>query len=641
MDFLFFKSKPYSLSKCRSILIQGYNWYKRYRKELNSEELDQLEKSLESLDFAILRQNKEEANTLAQKIEDFLSHHRKSWFLPYFTEMTLALIIALSIAVVARQMWFELYEIPTGSMRPTYKEQDHLLVSKSAYGINIPLKTNHFYFDPSLVNRGDIVIWSGDNIDLPQTDTTFLKIFPYKKRYVKRLMGKPGDTLYFYGGKIYGIDKEENPLASSTDTEWGEHLEFIPFSNFEGRLSASPQMGGASHQFTLHHMNLPVGKVHFFSNGSTLGEVYNFKKWMIDKPHKTSEDKDRITTLSDLWGMENFGMARLLTRQQVKNLTPLDPNTLQEGALYLEIRHHPNLSQPSPQILTTSEGYSAFSLPSHTTVIPLTQDHLDTLMENMYTARFDVKEGKASRYSADTRFVNRDGPLFSNVPDGRYEFYHGKAFQIGTGGIPYELPRSHPIYNHTPEQVQKLFNLGIEFSNQYRPQSKQQVHYPSRYVYFRNGDLYALGAPLLKKEDPRLKTYIERETLREQESNSRNPYIAFIDKGPPMKNGKLDKEWIKNFGLKIPEKHYFVLGDNHAMSADSRYFGFVPEENIQGAPTMLLWPPSERWGTPSQPPRSWMTLPNLIVWTIVVTSFLLAYIIHRIRSTRPVFKKLP
>ena len=38
-------------------------------------------------------------------------------------EMAVAIAIALVVATLVRQTWFELYEIPTGSMRPTLKKK--------------------------------------------------------------------------------------------------------------------------------------------------------------------------------------------------------------------------------------------------------------------------------------------------------------------------------------------------------------------------------------------------------------------------------------------------------------------------------------------------------------------------------------
>jgi signal peptidase I len=41
--------------------------------------------------------------------------------------------------------------------------------------------------------------------------------------------------------------------------------------------------------------------------------------------------------------------------------------------------------------------------------------------------------------------------------------------------------------------------------------------------------------------------------------------------------------------LVVPPGEYFVLGDNRDDSQDSRYWGFVPQENIIGRPLVIYW----------------------------------------------------
>ena len=41
--------------------------------------------------------------------------------------------------------------------------------------------------------------------------------------------------------------------------------------------------------------------------------------------------------------------------------------------------------------------------------------------------------------------------------------------------------------------------------------------------------------------------------------------------------------------LVVPPGRYFVMGDNRDFSSDSRYWGFVPRENIVGNPLVIYW----------------------------------------------------
>jgi signal peptidase I len=49
------------------------------------------------------------------------------------------------------------------------------------------------------------------------------------------------------------------------------------------------------------------------------------------------------------------------------------------------------------------------------------------------------------------------------------------------------------------------------------------------------------------------------------------------------------RKLVEEGQLIVPEGHYFVMGDNRDDSQDSRYWGFVPRENIIGRPLLIYW----------------------------------------------------
>lgn len=624
-------SKTYSLGKSHRILRNNYSLYKQKGKKLSKPLLEEFENLLQELDKACLEKNREKASDLAKRVDKFSSEHLKKSIFDFTKELVFALLFALALATLIRQSWFEIYEIPTGSMRPTFKEKDDVTASKTAFGINVPLKTEHFYFDPDLIQRTGIVIFSGDGVDLPDTDTKYFGIFPYKKRYTKRLIGKPGDSIYFYGGKLYGVDKEGNKIAELLDSPWMQKLDHIPFIQFEGKIASNK-----TSEIYFLHMNIPMARLTSNMGKGIKGEVFDGQKWVQDTPKK--EKHESIESYFDIFGLGNYAMARLVSKDELPKNE--ETSKLQDAPLYLELNHHPSLTFPRLNLQGRDAEYGVLLNPEKS-FIPLNQEQLKRILENMYTARFVIKDGFAKRYSEEDSSFRDTSPRFPNVPDGTYEFYYGIAYKIGMGAIASKLGKESPLYDESAQNIQKLFNLGINFNREFEPKRAGPRLFPHRYAYFRDGDLYLMGAPIIKKEDKNLQDFLAKEESKSKSSSSSRPYIPFVDAGAPIKEGgKLDVEFIRRFGVTVPENKYLLLGDNHAMSSDSRFFGFVHENNLQGVPSVLIWPTGERWGFPPQKPYNFFSLPRLIIWGIAALIGLLFYLWHRSRLNKPYFKKI-
>ncbi len=59
---------------------------------------------------------------------------------------------------------------------------------------------------------------------------------------------------------------------------------------------------------------------------------------------------------------------------------------------------------------------------------------------------------------------------------------------------------------------------------------------------------------------------------------------------------------VVNGELVVPPGRYFAMGDNRDSSLDSRYWGFVPRENIIGKPLIIYWSydaPTDRLASPN------------------------------------------
>ena len=61
-------------------------------------------------------------------------------------------------------------------------------------------------------------------------------------------------------------------------------------------------------------------------------------------------------------------------------------------------------------------------------------------------------------------------------------------------------------------------------------------------------------------------------------------YASFLQQVSPQLMASQGQQWQ----LTVPKGHYFVMGDNRDRSADGRFWGFVPDENLAGK-AVYVW----------------------------------------------------
>ena len=327
--------KFFYFRRAKKIFLTACHRFQSIHKRLPTSIQLEIQTELAKLQDALASKDLSTCRGAVESVQKLYQQYLKKTPFQQARDFILGVAVALVIAILIRQMWFELYEIPTGSMRPTFKEQDRLSVSKTDFGINYPLRLGHFYFNPDLIKRNNIVIFTVENMDVRDANTVYFYLFPGKKLLVKRVIGKPGDTLYFYGGKVYGIDEAGQDITPELQLPELEKIDHIPFISFEGtRVSTTPSaFPGIYSPVVIYQMNEPIARMYATSPTQARGEL--LPKIQL---------KDPKLHYGDMWGIKNFAMARLLTKEQVRIFTDQDPSSMEEGVLYLELKHHPSLT---------------------------------------------------------------------------------------------------------------------------------------------------------------------------------------------------------------------------------------------------------------------------------------------------------
>lgn len=139
--------------------------------------IDVVEQQFDNMDSA--RKDSDEVYQLARskaEQEPVLVEYAKSFF------------PVLLVVLVLRSFLVEPFQIPSGSMVPTLKIGDFILVNKFTYGIRLPV-TRTKVLDINDPKRGEVMVFFP-----PHKPDTY---------YIKRIVGMPGDEISYINNELY------------------------------------------------------------------------------------------------------------------------------------------------------------------------------------------------------------------------------------------------------------------------------------------------------------------------------------------------------------------------------------------------------------------------------------------------------
>lgn len=119
-----------------------------------------------------------------------------------FLQRNKSFFIFILLMSVFRSAVADWYSVPTGSMQPTIKIGDRVVVDKMAYNLRLPF-TKLNLASLNTPARGDIIVFDSEAA---------------KQRLIKRVIGLPGDTISMKEDIVFVNGKPLNyyPLSSKT-----------------------------------------------------------------------------------------------------------------------------------------------------------------------------------------------------------------------------------------------------------------------------------------------------------------------------------------------------------------------------------------------------------------------------------------
>jgi len=115
---------------------------------------------------------------------------------------------------------------------------------------------------------------------------------------------------------------------------------------------------------------------------------------------------------------------------------------------------------------------------------------------------------------------------------------------------------------------------------------KRLIGVPGDHIHLRDGIVYINGVAQAQPKDG----------MDIPANPGEKVFLDEFPTIPPAEDASSTEEWavdapnhIVNGDLVVPPGKYFMMGDDRHNSLDSRYWGFVPRENIVGRPMFNYW----------------------------------------------------
>jgi len=184
---------------------------------------------------------------------------------PWWVENARSFFPVLLFVLILRAFIAEPFRIPSGSMKSTLMVGDFILVSKSSYGLRLPIGHKKI-IETGSPERGDVAVFRFP--ENPKID------------YIKRVVGLPGDTIsyvdkqLFINGEAMALSEGEPYTGVGARSGMMQHTETLGDVEHTILRNSNPNVG-----FSHDLRNVVVPEGHYFMVGDNRDNSNDSRYW--------------------------------------------------------------------------------------------------------------------------------------------------------------------------------------------------------------------------------------------------------------------------------------------------------------------------------------------------------------------------